>query len=58
MRVGFVGPGHMGAPISRHILVAGHDLEVHDPRRPTEVSALVERASRRPASTNPSDDRG
>jgi len=30
MRVGFVGLGHMGAPMCRHILAAGHDLIVHD----------------------------
>jgi 3-hydroxyisobutyrate dehydrogenase len=33
MRVGFVGLGHMGAPMSRHILAAGHDLVAHDLRR-------------------------
>ena len=30
MKVGFVGLGHMGAPMCRHILAAGHDLIVHD----------------------------
>jgi 3-hydroxyisobutyrate dehydrogenase-like beta-hydroxyacid dehydrogenase len=25
MKVGFVGLGHEGAPMSRHILAAGHD---------------------------------
>jgi len=30
MKVGFVGLGHMGAPMSRNILAAGHDLVVHD----------------------------
>jgi 3-hydroxyisobutyrate dehydrogenase len=30
MRVGFVGLGHMGAPMSRNVLAAGHDLVVHD----------------------------
>jgi 3-hydroxyisobutyrate dehydrogenase len=33
MKVGFVGLGHMGAPMSRNILAAGHDLVVHDLRR-------------------------
>ena len=33
MKVGFVGLGHMGAPMSRNILAAGHDLAVHDLRR-------------------------
>ena len=39
MRVGFVGLGHMGAPMSRNILAAGHDLVVHDRRR--EAGAAV-----------------
>jgi 3-hydroxyisobutyrate dehydrogenase len=30
MQVGFIGLGHMGAPMSRNILAAGHDLVVHD----------------------------
>jgi len=33
MKVGFVGLGHMGAPMSRNILAAGHDLAVYDVRR-------------------------
>ena len=33
MKVGFVGLGHMGGPMSRNILAAGHDLVVHDLRR-------------------------
>src|SRR5258708_37306551 len=33
MKVGFVGLGHMGAPMSRNILAAGHDLVAHDLRR-------------------------
>lgn len=32
MRVAFIGLGHMGAPMSRNILAAGHDLVVHDLR--------------------------
>ena len=32
MKVGFAGLGHMGAPMSRNILAAGHDLVVHDLR--------------------------
>ena len=39
MRVGFVGLGHMGAPMSGNILAAGHDLVVHDRRR--EAGAAV-----------------
>jgi 3-hydroxyisobutyrate dehydrogenase len=33
MRVGFVGLGQMGGPMSRNVLAAGHDLVVHDLRR-------------------------
>ena len=33
IKVGFVGLGHMGAPMSRNILAAGHDLVAHDLRR-------------------------
>src|SRR5712692_5464910 len=33
MRVGFIGLGHMGGPMSRNVLAAGHDLIVHDVRR-------------------------
>jgi 3-hydroxyisobutyrate dehydrogenase len=40
MKVGFVGLGHMGAPMSRNILAAGHDLVVHD-RRAEAAAALV-----------------
>jgi 3-hydroxyisobutyrate dehydrogenase len=35
MNVGFIGLGHMGAPMSRHVLAAGHDLVVHDLVRET-----------------------
>ncbi len=30
MRVGFIGTGHMGAPMAANILGAGHGLTVHD----------------------------
>jgi 3-hydroxyisobutyrate dehydrogenase len=33
MKVGFVGLGHMGAPMSGHIRAAGYDLAIHDLRR-------------------------
>ena len=33
MNVGFIGLGHMGGPMSRNVLAAGHDLLVHDIRR-------------------------
>ncbi len=39
MRVGFIGLGHMGAPMSARILAAGHDLVVHD-RRPEAAAGL------------------
>lgn len=42
MKVGFVGLGHMGAPMSRNVLAAGHDLLVHDLRR--EAAAGLEAA--------------
>jgi 3-hydroxyisobutyrate dehydrogenase len=32
MQVGFIGLGHMGAPMSANILAAGYDLAVHDVR--------------------------
>ena len=40
MNVGFVGLGHMGVPMSRNILAAGHDLVVHDLHR--EAAAELE----------------
>jgi 3-hydroxyisobutyrate dehydrogenase len=42
MNVGFIGLGHMGEPMSRHLLAAGHDLLVHDIRR--EAGAALELA--------------
>ena len=32
MKVGFIGLGHMGGPMSRKVLAAGHDLVVYDVR--------------------------
>ena len=40
MRVGFVGLGNMGAPLSRNILAAGHDVVVHDVR-PAAAAGLL-----------------
>ena len=40
MNVGFIGLGFMGAPMSRNVLAAGHDLLVHDLRR--EAAAGLE----------------
>ena len=42
MKVGFIGLGSMGAPMSRNVLAAGHDLLVHDLRR--EAAAGLEGA--------------
>ena len=41
MKVGFIGLGHMGAPMSRNVLAAGHDLVVHD-MRPDAAARLLE----------------
>ena len=40
MKVGFIGLGYMGGPMSRNILSAGHNLLVHDIRR--EAAAGLE----------------
>ncbi|HZR52839.1 MAG TPA: NAD(P)-dependent oxidoreductase [Streptosporangiaceae bacterium] len=45
MKVGFIGLGHMGGPMSRNVLAAGHDLVVHDIRR--EAAAELEAAGAR-----------
>jgi 3-hydroxyisobutyrate dehydrogenase len=42
MKVGFIGLGHMGEPMSCNILAAGHDLVVNDIRR--EAAAGLEAA--------------
>lgn len=39
MRVAFIGLGHMGEPMSRRVLAAGHDLVVHDLR--AEAAAFL-----------------
>jgi 3-hydroxyisobutyrate dehydrogenase len=41
MKVGFIGLGQMGGPMSRNVLAAGHDLVVHDLRREA-ATELVE----------------
>ena len=41
MHIGFLGLGHMGAPMARNLLKAGHRLTVFDPL-PASVAALVE----------------
>jgi 3-hydroxyisobutyrate dehydrogenase len=40
VKVGFIGLGHMGGPMSRNVLAAGHDLVVYDVRR--EAAAELE----------------
>ena len=42
MRVGFIGLGHMGGPMSANVLAAGHEVVVHDVRR--EAAAELETA--------------
>lgn len=41
MNVGFIGLGHMGAPMSANILAAGHDLVVHDVRTEAATGLLA-----------------
>ena len=45
MRVAFIGLGHMGAPMSRNILAAGHDLVVHDLRRDAAAGLVADGAA-------------
>jgi 3-hydroxyisobutyrate dehydrogenase len=45
MKVGFVGLGHMGAPMSRNILAAGHDLVVHDLRAEAAAALVAQGAT-------------
>jgi 3-hydroxyisobutyrate dehydrogenase len=40
MKAGFIGLGHMGAPMCANILAAGHDLVVHDVR-PEAATGLL-----------------
>ena len=41
MKVGFIGLGHMGAPMSGNVLAAGHDLLVHDVRPDAAAGVLA-----------------
>ena len=41
MKVGFIGLGHMGAPMSGNVLAAGHDLLVHDVRPDAAADVLA-----------------
>ena len=45
MRVGFIGLGHMGGPMSANILAAGHDLVVHDVRAEAAAGLLASGAA-------------
>src|SRR5215475_6582629 len=45
MRVGFVGLGRMGAPMSGNVLAAGHDLVVYDVRPDAAADLLAAGAS-------------
>lgn len=49
MRIGFIGLGHMGDPMARNLLKAGHALKVHD-----VVPALVEKLASLGSETAPS----
>jgi 3-hydroxyisobutyrate dehydrogenase len=40
MKVGFIGLGRMGAPMSSNVLAAGHELVVHDVR-PDAAAGLL-----------------
>src|SRR5499427_2467961 len=41
MKVGFIGLGHMGAPMSSNVLAAGHDLVVYDMRADAAAGVLA-----------------
>jgi len=41
MKVGFIGLGRMGAPMSGNVLAAGHDLVVHDVRPDAAAGVLA-----------------
>jgi 3-hydroxyisobutyrate dehydrogenase-like beta-hydroxyacid dehydrogenase len=45
MKVGFIGIGKMGKPMSRHILEAGFELTVHDLRKEAAVTLLEQGAA-------------
>jgi 3-hydroxyisobutyrate dehydrogenase len=45
MKVGFIGLGHMGGPMSRNVLAAGHELVVHDVRPDAAAGLLAGGAS-------------
>ena len=40
MKVGFIGTGHMGNPITRHLLKAGHEVTVFDKRQESTANLI------------------
>jgi len=40
MKLGFIGTGHMGNPITRHLLKAGHELTVYDKRQESTANLI------------------
>ena len=40
MRIGFIGTGHMGNPIARHLIKAGHDVTVNDKRQEATANLI------------------
>src|SRR5436305_140254 len=49
MKAGFIGLGHMGAPMSANLLAAGHELVVHDLRREAAAGLLAAGATWAPS---------
>jgi 3-hydroxyisobutyrate dehydrogenase-like beta-hydroxyacid dehydrogenase len=52
MKTGFIGLGHMGAPMARNLLKAGHEVTVWN-RSPAKIEALVAEGAKR--ADNPAD---
>lgn len=40
MKLGFIGTGHMGNPITRHLLKAGHEVTVYDKRQESTANLI------------------
>jgi 3-hydroxyisobutyrate dehydrogenase-like beta-hydroxyacid dehydrogenase len=40
MKLGFIGTGHMGNPITRHLLKAGHELTIYDKRQESTANLI------------------
>lgn len=45
MRIGFIGIGHMGAPMALNLVAAGHEVTVYNRSR-AKTDALVEDGAR------------